>query len=68
MVDRHSVPLLTQKLLIAWGKDGDQAIHNDIWLLEIDRNDYSSLKWRKVGISIQCDYVRMRKCVYVYTH
>ena len=41
-------PPLTQKVLIAWGKDGDQAISKSMWLLEIDVNDYNSLKWKKV--------------------
>ena len=41
-------PPLTQELLVVWGKDGDQSISNDMWLLEIDTNNYSSLKWKKV--------------------
>ena len=41
-------PPLTQKVLVAWGKDGEQAIHDNMWLLEIDENNYSSLKWKKV--------------------
>ena len=41
-------PPLTQKVFIAWGKDGDQAISKSMWLLEIDVNDYNSLKWKKV--------------------
>ena len=57
-------PLLTQKLLVVWGKDADQSISNDMWLLEIDVNDYSSLKWKKVFMcclkvqdcSIKCFY------------
>ena len=51
MVNNRSAPgrpPLTQKLLIAWGKDGDQAISDAVWLLEIDGNDHSSLKWSKV--------------------
>ena len=43
-------PPLTQKVLIAWGKDDEQAINEHMWLLEIDENNYSSLKWKKVLI------------------
>ena len=42
-------PALTQKLLIVWGKDDEQSVSNNIWLLEIDEeNNYGSLKWKKV--------------------
>lgn len=69
MVDKHLAPgrpPLTQKLLITWGKDDEQAISNAVWLLEIDGNDYSSLKWRKVfAIHIT---ISMRKRFSVHTY
>lgn len=68
-VNKSFVPggsLLTQKLLVVWGKDADQSISNDMWLLEIDVNDCSSLKWKKVFMcclkvqdcGIKCFYSR----------
>ena len=41
-------PPLTQKVLIAWGKDRNQAISKSMWLLEVDVNNYNSLKRKKV--------------------
>ena len=43
-------PPLTQKVLIPWGKDDEQAINTDIWLLEIDENR-DLIKWDKVTIN-----------------
>ncbi|XP_065887597.1 kelch domain-containing protein 2-like [Dysidea avara] len=50
MVDKCLIPgtpPLTQKLLIAWGKDDEQSISSDVWLLEINGHDCGSIKWRK---------------------
>ncbi|XP_065887505.1 kelch domain-containing protein 1-like isoform X2 [Dysidea avara] len=54
MVDKCLVPgtpPLTQKLLIAWGKDDEQSISSDVWLLEINGHDCGSIKWKMV-----CNY------------
>jgi len=51
MVDKcllPGTPPLIQKLLIAWGKDDEQTISSDVWLLEINGHDCGSIKWRKV--------------------
>ena len=53
MVDKCLIPgtpPLTQKLLIAWGKDDEQSISSDVWLLEINGHDCGSIKWRKVTV------------------
>ena len=51
MVDKcltPGTPPLTQKLLIAWGKDDEQSISSDVWLLEINGHDCGSIRWKKV--------------------
>ena len=47
-------PPLTQKVLVAWGKDGDHSISNDIWLLEIDESHRDLVKWKKVTLTDIC--------------
>ena len=45
-------PRLTQKVLILWGKDDEEHITSDIWVLEIDGESIEDFTWRKVGITI----------------
>lgn len=46
-------PRLTQKVLILWGKDDEEHITSDIWVLEIDVDDIENFKWKKVKYSIR---------------
>ena len=60
MVDKCLIPRtppLIQKLLISWGKDDEQSISSDLWLLEINGHDCGSIKWRKVTLSVGCQWL-----------
>lgn len=48
-------PRLTQKVLILWGKDDEEHITSDIWILEIDGENTGNVTWKKVNTT--CDYV-----------
>ena len=43
-------PRLTQKVLILWGKDDEEHITSDIWILEIDGENTEDFTWRKVNM------------------
>ena len=51
-------PRLTQKVLILWGKDDEEHITSDIWILEIDGENTEDFKWRKVNMMTTiCRYI-----------
>ncbi|XP_065887541.1 kelch domain-containing protein 1-like isoform X1 [Dysidea avara] len=41
-------PRLTQKVLILWGKDDEEHITSDMWVLDIDGDDIENFKWKKL--------------------
>ena len=42
-------PRLTQKVLILWGKDDEEHIISDMWILEIDGENIEDFTWKKVS-------------------